>query len=511
MENHFGTDRSNYFAWLGRLLRIVAFDNLAKSPLKTFRATTPGVHVFVLAILSAIILFANLHRGDLSGYDDAVYAHEAKIVLQTGDWFTLRLNGYPDFDKPPLFVWLVALSFKVLGVSDYAAKFPAALFGYATILLVYFLSKHLSLDRWIPVLSMLVLMSTQYFLKYSMHAMTGVPFTFFFTLAIYFYIRSQRDPRYLLMCGSAVGLATMTVSPMGLFPLGIIGLHLVFTKRFNLLFSRYWAGCLLLSFMLPMIWYVKEYQLYGNEFLVQHFANLLNHAIPAQAKTYAETLAWHLEYPILLLKHYWPWLPFMVFGLIGSMKKALTEKAETAALLCLWVLSVVILFSLADSKVLRYILPAFPAFSILAAMTLNSLVARHRKAFFKWSYAILSMVVLIATVFPNYRVRAGDMRALAPVVKTTAAHQQRILLYTFGQYQWDYRNKLLWYGDRLCRHLLTIEAVSSLLECDPYNIAIINREALAELTDRLNGRVQIIGESKRFVCVRSYFDFPNFK
>lgn len=503
MENHFGTDRSNYFAGLGKLLRFVAFDNLAKLPVKTFRATTPGAHVFVLAILSAIILFANLHRGDLSGYDDAVYAHEAKIVLQTGDWFTLRLNGYPDFDKPPLFVWLVALSFKVLGSSDYAAKFPAALFGLATILLVYFLGRRLSGDRWIPVLSMLVLMSTQYFLKYSMHAMTGVPFTFFFTLAIYFYVRSQRDPRYLLMCGAAVGLATMTVSPMGLFPLGIIGLHLAFTKRFNLLFSRYWAGCLLLSFLLPMIWYVKEYQLYGNEFLVQHFANLLNHTIPAQPKTYAETFAWHLEYPILLLKHYWPWLPFMVFGLIGSMKKALTEKAETAALLSLWVLSVVILFSLADSKVLRYILPAFPAFSILAAMTLNSLVARHRKAFFKWSYAILSMVVLIATVFPNYKVRAGNMRALAPVVKNATTHKQRVLLYTSGEYQWDYRNKLLWYGDRLTWHLLEIGQVVSLLECDSRNVAVINRGAMGELMEKMSNPIEVLGETAEFVCIHS--------
>ncbi len=487
------------------------FTRLAFGQRVVKRIARPGVHAMILAILSFILLFANLHRGDLSGYDDAVYAHEAKIVLQTNDWFTLKLNGYPDFDKPPLFVWLIAISFKGLGVSDFAAKFPSALLGFGTILLVYFLAQRLSDGRWIPVLSMLVLMSTQYFLKYSMHAMTGVPFTFFFTLAIYWYLRSQSNPGYLLLCGVAVGLATMTVSPMGLIPLGIIGLHLIFTKRFDLFFSRYWAGCLLASFLLPMIWYVRQYQLFGEEFLAQHFANLLNHTISRQPKGYEEKLAWHFEYAILLLKHYWPWLPFLIVGLVVAVRKALTEKAENSALLSLWVLCVVVPFSMADSKVLRYILPAFPAFSVLAAIALDSLIGRHRKVFFKYSYAILSLVVLVATAFPNYKVRAGNMRALAPVVQAATPQRHRILLYTSGEYQWDARNKLLWYGDRLCQHVLKIEEVGSLLECDAYNVAIINREAVSELAEKMNGRVQVIGESKNFVCVRSRFAFPNFK
>ena len=93
---------------------------------RPFRA--PEGHVLFLAALSGVVLFANLHQGDLSGYDDAVYAHEAREVLRSGDWFTLKLNGYADFDKPPLFVWLVAISFKIFGVTDSAAKFPAATF-----------------------------------------------------------------------------------------------------------------------------------------------------------------------------------------------------------------------------------------------------------------------------------------------------------------------------------------------------------------------------------------------
>lgn len=479
------------------MIQIVEF--LAKK--RPFRA--PEGHALFLAALSAVVLFANLHQGDLSGYDDAVYAHEAREVLRSGDWVTLKLNGYADFDKPPLFVWLVAVSFKLFGVSDFAAKIPAALFGLATILLVYVLAKRLFVDRWIPVLSMLVLMTTQYFLKYSMHAMTEVPFTFFFCLAIYFSLKGMTRPNFFLLCGVAVGLATLTRSPMGLFPLGIIGLHLIFTKRIELLFSRHWAGCLLLSFSLPMLWYAREYWLYGSEFLAQHFANLVNHAASSQQKSYGQQIIWLLEYPILLFKHYWPWLPLMVVGLEAALKRAISEKDAAAALLGLWVLCVVIPFSLAESKVLRYILPAFPAFSLLAATTLSSWIAPHRRVFFQWGYALLALVVLIATLFPNYKVRAEDMRALASVVQAETRPRQRVLLYTAGEYQWDYRNKLLWYGNRITWHALNLDQIALLLRCDLSNIAVVNCDSLAELMEKMNGQVQVMAETGRFVCVRS--------
>ena len=137
------------------------------------------------------MLFANLQRGDLAGYDDAVYAHEGKEMLRNGDWANVWLNGKLDFDKPPLFIWLEALSFWLLGVNDFAAKFPSALLGLATVALVYLVVRELTDDHWLASLAMFVLASTQYFLKYAMHAMTDVPFTFLFTLAIWAYLKAQ--------------------------------------------------------------------------------------------------------------------------------------------------------------------------------------------------------------------------------------------------------------------------------------------------------------------------------
>ncbi|NOT61379.1 MAG: phospholipid carrier-dependent glycosyltransferase, partial [Acidobacteria bacterium] len=125
----------------------------------------PAFRFGALFTLAALLLFANLHRGDLAGYDDAVYAHEGKQMLARGDWLNVWLNGQLDFDKPPLFIWLEAASFWLLGVNDFAAKFPAALLGLATMALLYHFARQLTANVWLPAWAMLVLATTQYFVK----------------------------------------------------------------------------------------------------------------------------------------------------------------------------------------------------------------------------------------------------------------------------------------------------------------------------------------------------------
>lgn len=197
-------------------------NNLLSPGLAEKYGLNASLHFYLLVGFAALLLFGGLHKGDLSGYDDAAYAYEAKTFLTTGNWWTLSLNGYPDFDKPPLFVWFLAASMKVFGVTDFAAKLPAALFGVGTILLVYRLAQELTGCKWVGVVSMLVLVSTQYFMKYATHAMTGVPFTFFFTLAILFYLKGFRQPIYWAFCSVALGAANWIRSPVGLIAITII-------------------------------------------------------------------------------------------------------------------------------------------------------------------------------------------------------------------------------------------------------------------------------------------------
>ena len=62
---------------------------------------------------------------------DAVQAQIAHNMLSSGDWVTARLDGVPYLEKPPLIYWMIAITYKVFGVHDWAARIPGALSAVA--------------------------------------------------------------------------------------------------------------------------------------------------------------------------------------------------------------------------------------------------------------------------------------------------------------------------------------------------------------------------------------------
>jgi len=62
---------------------------------------------------------------------DAVQAQIARNMITSGDWVTARLDGIPYLEKAPLIYWLIAGSYKVFGVTDWAARIPIVLSAIA--------------------------------------------------------------------------------------------------------------------------------------------------------------------------------------------------------------------------------------------------------------------------------------------------------------------------------------------------------------------------------------------
>src|SRR5438105_6567979 len=89
-----------------------------------------------LALLATALLAGRLAEGDLIG-DPVIYAAVAKSMLVRGEWGTQYLAGQPFFDKPPLVVWLAALSFKLFGVSTWSARLPGVALGIAACLVLW--------------------------------------------------------------------------------------------------------------------------------------------------------------------------------------------------------------------------------------------------------------------------------------------------------------------------------------------------------------------------------------
>src|SRR5437667_6257353 len=97
----------------------------------------------VLALLSYALFFYGLGSIGLVGPDEPRYAAIAREMIATGDYITPRLYGTPWFEKPVLMYWLVAISDKIFGVGEFAARLPSALSATLCVFLVFWCGRKL--------------------------------------------------------------------------------------------------------------------------------------------------------------------------------------------------------------------------------------------------------------------------------------------------------------------------------------------------------------------------------
>src|SRR5947199_7606124 len=97
------------------------------------RPATPGFfrgpvdEIIVILFAAIIYLGCILSPPSLMDDVDAVQAQIARNMLDSGDWVTARLDGVAYLEKAPLVYWMMAGSYKIFGVLDWAARLPLAL------------------------------------------------------------------------------------------------------------------------------------------------------------------------------------------------------------------------------------------------------------------------------------------------------------------------------------------------------------------------------------------------
>ncbi len=90
----------------------------------------------LLLVVAGSLLFPSLSY-PLIEPDEGRYAEIPREMLATGDWIVPLFHGEPYLDKPPLFYWLCATSYKVFGLHDWAARLVPALAAWLTVVATY--------------------------------------------------------------------------------------------------------------------------------------------------------------------------------------------------------------------------------------------------------------------------------------------------------------------------------------------------------------------------------------
>jgi 4-amino-4-deoxy-L-arabinose transferase-like glycosyltransferase len=100
---------------------------------------TGWIILTTLLVLSYFPLLHNLGRFQIRMWDEATYANNAIDMYSGGNLVVVDHMGKPDDynTKPPFVIWCQALSMHLIGVNELAVRLPSAVFGLATVLLVF--------------------------------------------------------------------------------------------------------------------------------------------------------------------------------------------------------------------------------------------------------------------------------------------------------------------------------------------------------------------------------------
>ncbi|MBV9769057.1 MAG: glycosyltransferase family 39 protein [Bryobacterales bacterium] len=472
---------------------------MSDTPGPSFRALDPLASInryfWILAVLSAIVLLAPIRVGDLAGYDDARYALVAKHVVQSHHWLEIESNGGPALEHPPLFSWMQAVLFVPFGLSDPLAKLPSALCGLGVILLVAWLGRRITGDPFIGVLSMFVMATTIYFLKYAARAMTDVPFTFFFLAAVCAWLLGQEDSRWVLVAGAFAALAQLTRAMAGFSIPLLFAIDVIVNRRRVPL--RYLIGTALIVLAPPAAWYAQWIYRYGAEFFVRD-STYLNQEVYGPLSPPWRRYTGAFEYLAMIAKSYWPWLPAMIAGMVVVIRR----RDRKLRILILWIAVVYALCAITRSRVLRYMLPAYPAFSILSAIGLQWFFSeRVVRNGLRILTPALAIFVLVIAIHPPVNLHAVDTRPIALASTAATAPNELITFYDDGAPRYDEMNEMLWYGNRYFVPVLESRSLPRALHMPKTRVFIMDANTFrTQVKSRIPNA--IIARAGHLVCFR---------
>ena len=227
--------------------------------------------------LALMLLFYQLGDGSLYDWDEAIYAQAAKEMLHSRDWGAMTWDGHPFFHKPPLYFWLTALTYHVIGINELAARLWAALFGFGVVGLTFILG--LRLRSWaVGAGAALLLLGVDHayysqwwnFLSLSRVGAMDTALTFWIMVALWLAWEAERRPWLMALIGLPVGLAILTKAWPGLFAVVIIILYRALAAKTPARPAGYWAVAGLLAVVLILPWHLWQYSGYGLPFLREY-------------------------------------------------------------------------------------------------------------------------------------------------------------------------------------------------------------------------------------------------
>ena len=383
--------------------------------------------VVILLVFTSLLFFFNLGNRDLWSPDEPRYSEVAKEMWDTGNYILPHLNSEKYPDKPPVFFWLIILFSLPFGeITELSARMPSAFAGIFGTLITYYFGKRLFTPRIGLIAAMLLSTSMEYLYHIRRVSIDGV-LTMLVTLSLFCfykgYMSRKSGTKFFLISYLLMGIATITKGPVGfVLPVLVIVTFLVIVKirssqhMFRLRHMHIGIGSLIL-FGIPLLWVFGIYNQGGLDHIKQV---LFTQNIGRTVNSWSHNHPFYF-YLVFFPLYFMPWsilIPgtaisylkifnFWPYRIKGDSVVGDNHNADKHGLLfpTVWFCVIFIFFSVVSGKREGYILPLYPAASLLVAWFLDSYISAPRDKRFRRSCYLPLMIchvvmIVFAMIFP---------------------------------------------------------------------------------------------------------------
>lgn len=332
----------------------------------------------LIAVVAALLFIPFLGAVHLFDWDEINFAEAAREMIVTGNYSQVQIDFAPFWEKPPLFIWMQAISMQLFGINDFAARFPNAIIGIATLLTFYHIGKK-QVDEQFGFWWALVYAGSWLPHFYFKSGIIDPTFNYFIFLAVYFAYRigyAPKPTRMAIFSGISLGLAVLTKGPAAILIAVLVLLVYWIYNKFRIhikIVHLLWI--VLFCFLTTALWFGYE--------IIMHGWWFVNEFVIYQWRLFSTPDAGHggpfFYHWIVLLVGCFPASIFLLSYVQTSRAKSiyLSQPAEAKDFkVWMWILFwvVLLLFSIVKTKIVHYSSLCYFPLSYLAALQVYRLL-----------------------------------------------------------------------------------------------------------------------------------------
>lgn len=354
---------------------------------------------YIYLFLSGAVLYIPFLGGvHLFDWDEINFAESAREMIMSGDYLSVQIDFKPFWEKPPLFIWMQVLSMKIFGINEFAARFPNAVCGIATLLLLFNTGKKLVSEKFGMIWSILYGVSFLPFL-YFKSGIIDPWFNLFIFLGIYsflmFYNRKNHEHGWVFLLLSALftGLSVLTKGPVGLLIFGLVAAVYILLNRlrFNMGLRHFlsWTGVFIL---IGGMWFLMLI-VSGNAGIIGEFFEYQIRLFLTEDAGHGGFLLYH--FVVLLIGVF----PASIFALstMFSVKEDNPEIKYSKLWMNILLWTVLILFTIVKTKIVHYSSMAYFPLTFFAALTVYKLL----EAKIKINRLVIASLICVAFLWAS--------------------------------------------------------------------------------------------------------------